>query len=369
MKRPFIQLVLVQLREFYREPAILFWALLFPILMAWGLGVAFNKKPAMTKSIALIEKSASATNEISQFFAKNNIAKSTDLKEGLHYYEINSGSENEGITQFKLLETQWDNAVKLLKKGSVTIIIILNGDKTEYHYDKFNSEAQLSYLQLTQALKDKPQTATQSEIKPMTQKGTRYIDFLIPGLLAMNLMMSTMWGISYTLIEARSKHMLRRMVVTPMPKWEYIASHFVARLLLSSAEALIIFTFAKYYFDMEISGNTLAFMAMFVSGLIAFTGLAVLIASRTSKTQIGNGLINFVIMPMMICSGIFFSYHNFPDKVIPLIQSLPLTMIADGIRSVFNEGAGFEEIWKQLVILNVFGLSCFTVGLKYYKWY
>ena len=367
--RSFIKLILVQIREFYREPAVLFWSFLFPILMAWGLGIAFNKKPEVTKTIALVINQNGSTEDFEGFSKNVNFDKKLDSINKTYFYNINYGNENLGVTHFRIKPVNWQQAELMVKRGNASLIIAMNEGKLEYHFDKYSSEGQLAYLQLTSLFNGENSSIQQAEIKPMTEKGTRYIDFLIPGLIAMNVMMSTMWGISYTLIEARTKKLLRRMVATPMPKWEYILSHIVSRIVLCFVEAAIIFSFAYYYFGIKIEGSVIAFITLFISGIFGFSGLAVLIASRTAKTQIGNGLINLIIMPMMLLSGIYFSYHNFPETVIPFIQALPLTMLADGIKAIFNENAGFAEVWKYILILNTFGLITFVIGLKYYKWY
>lgn len=369
LKKTFIQLILVQIREFYREPSALFWSLLFPVLMAWGLGIAFNTKPEQTKSIALVLNEKQNFIDFERLISKTTFEKKNDSISNTYYYRINYGNENVGLTHFKLKPVTYREAELMVKRGNASLIISINNNEFEYHFDKFNSEAQLSYLQLTSLFKGDDLTSRQSTIKPMTEKGTRYVDFLIPGLIAMNVMMSTMWGISYTLIETRTKKLLRRMVATPMPKWEYIMSHISARIILCFVELIIIFSFAYYYFGITVGGSVFAFIILFLSGIVAFSGISVLIASRTSKTQVGNGLINLIIMPMMLLSGIYFSYHNFPDQVIPFIQALPLTMLADGVKAIFNEGAGFAEVWKYILILNALGAITFSIGLKYFKWY
>ncbi len=369
LNRSFIQLILVQIREFYREPAALFWSLLFPVLMAWGLGIAFNKKPEFTKTIAVVIDNKMPVDSLIPLISLANPEIKVDTLTKLRYLQINYGDDNTGITHFLLKPVLWEQAELMMKRGNTSLIIKKNKNNLEYHFDKLSSEAQLSHLQLSSAISGVELKKSNAEIKPMTEKGTRYVDFLIPGLIAMNVMMSSMWGISYSLIEARTKKLLRRMVATPMPKWEYIMSHFTARLILCFVEASIIYSFAYYYFDMTISGSILAFILLFISGIVAFTGISVLIACRTSKTQVGNGLINLVIMPMMILSGIYFSYHNFPEMIIPYIQALPLTMLADGIRSIFNEGAGLAQVIKYIIILNLLGLVTFVIGLRYYKWY
>ncbi len=369
INKPFIQLILIHVREFYREPAVLFWSFLFPILMAWGLGIAFNKKPEVTKTIAVVFEEKQSIEIFEKQIAKANYEYKLDSHSNTYYYSFNYGNENMGITHFRLKPVSHQEADLMVKRGNSSMIITLENEKLQYNFDNHNSDAQLSYLQLSSVFSGDALSAQHAEIKPITEKGTRYIDFLIPGLIAMNVMMSTMWGVSYTLIEARTKKLLRRMVATPMKRWEYILSHIVARIVLCFVEAAIIFSFAYYYFDITIEGSILAFIVLFISGILAFSGVSVLMASRTSKTQVGNGLINLIVMPMMLLSGIYFSYYNFPDFVVPFIQALPLTMLADGIKAIFNESAGFAEVLKYIIVLNALGLFTFVLGLKFYKWY
>jgi ABC-2 type transport system permease protein len=199
--------------------------------------------------------------------------------------------------------------------------------------------------------------------------GTRYIDFLVPGLITMGVMMSSMWGISYGLIEKRSKKLLRRLVATPMKKSHFLIALITVRIIMNFIESLVLFVFALFAFDMVIQGDISALILMFLAGNIAFAGIAVFVSSHTSNTEVGNGLINFVVFPMMVLSGIFFSYHNFPDWSIAVIQKLPLTMLTDGIRSIFNEGAGYGEVAMPIVILTATGVFFFTIGLKIFKWH
>jgi ABC-type multidrug transport system permease subunit len=159
------------------------------------------------------------------------------------------------------------------------------------------------------------------------------------------------------------------MVATPMKKSAFMTAQFIARIGLTAMEISIIMLFAYFYFDITIQGGFLPFFVLFIGGNIAFTGIAVFASSRTSNTQIGNGLINLVTMPMMILSGIFFSYHNFPDMAIIFIEKLPLTLLADSIRSVFNEGAQLIDILPVFGALSLIGFFFFAAGIRIYKWY
>ena len=213
------------------------------------------------------------------------------------------------------------------------------------------------------------QVAASSEIKPLTVKGTRYIDFLVPGLITMGVMMSCMWGISYGIIEKRSKKLLRRLVATPMKKSHFLIALITVRIVMNFIESSAILLFALIAFRMTIQGNLSALILMFLAGNIAFSGIAVLVSSHTSNTEVGNGLINFVVFPMMVLSGIFFSYQNFPEWSLPVIRNLPLTMLTDGIRSIFNEGAGYHEVTLPIIILLTTGALFFSAGLRIFKWH
>ncbi len=357
-----ISLIKIHLKEFYREPGILFWAILFPILMAWGLGAAFSKKDELIRTIALV--------------TKDDKKQSTPIKpdhpltfDNNQRATLQLGNEKLGVTTYRIQQATWDEAILMLKRGKISLILEQNEDGLHYHFDPLNPEAQLSHLQISAYVGNEATISSAENISPLTQTGTRYVDFLVPGLMAMGIMMSCMWGISYGLIDKRMKKLMRRMVATPMKKANFLIAQFVARLSLNLLESGLLFLFAYLYFDLYIEGNPLALLIMIITGNLAFTGIAILISSRTSNTQIGNGLINVVVMPMMILSGIFFSYHNFPDWMVAIIQKLPLTILADTIRSIFLEGAGLTQVITPSIILLAISLVTFTTGLKIYKWY
>jgi ABC-type multidrug transport system permease subunit len=368
LNRPLLQLILIQFREFYREPGIIFWAIVFPIVMAWGLGIAFSAKGELIKNIAVVEHQ-NAPNEPWREFLKNGSRIESKRDLGDRVYEISHDNQKLGRTRYRFVVTGWDQAVVLLKRGTIALILEEKPAGMQYHFDPASDEARMIYMQLSALINKTALQVDQNQIAPLTQQGTRYIDFLVPGLLAMGLMSSIMWGIGYSLVEQRTKKLLRRMIATPMKKSSFLISHFVGRTVLCAVEALLLYAFAYYYFDISVQGSIPALLALFLAGVIAFTGIAIFTASRTSRTEIANGLINAVTMPMMVVSGVFFSYHNFPDMVIPFIRLLPLTMLADGIRGIFIEGAGFKEVAASIFILSGLGVVFFGIGLKIYKWY
>lgn len=359
--------------EIVREPGVLFWGILFPILMSLGLGLAFTKKADVLRKVAVIrdnEISLADTSGLTNFLNKK-CEKNLPGEKDTFRWKLKISDDKLGNSIFLFYEMDWDKAMVQLKRGTVNLLILEKDGVTEYHFDPMNSDAELTYLKLSSIIGtgDLLPVKSNAEIKPLTVTGTRYIDFLVPGLITMGVMMSSMWGISYGLIEKRSKKLLRRLVATPMRKSHFLIALIAVRITMNFIESIALFLFALFAFKMTIQGDISALILIFLAGNIAFAGLAVLISSHTSNTEVGNGLINAVVMPMMVLSGIFFSYHNFPDWSITVIQKLPLTMLTDGVRSIFNEGAGYHEVALPILILSATGLLLFSAGLKIFKWH
>ena len=369
------QLIAALFREIIREPGVLFWGILFPILMSLGLGLAFAKKADVTRKVAVISGSEvhyaeNETRVVDDFFQSSCERNISEEKEEWKWkYVIKD--EKLGNSIFLFYTMPWKEAMQLLKRGTINVLLIDRDGSVEYHFDPMNPDAQLTYLKLGNVIGKGEiiQEKSHSEIKPLTVTGTRYIDFLVPGLITMGVMMSCMWGISYGIIEKRSKKLLRRLVATPMKKSHFLIALITVRIAMNFIESSVLFLFSLTAFKITIQGDISALIIMFLAGNIAFSGIAVLVSSHTSNTEVGNGLINFVVFPMMVLSGIFFSYQNFPDWSLPVIRNLPLAMLTDGIRSIFNEGAGFHEVALPIIILLTTGALFFSAGLKIFKWH
>ena len=304
MNNPLLQLILVRFREFVREQGVVFWSVIFPIAMAWVLGVAFSKKGELVQTVAIV-RNHSLPNEKLQDFLSDSEPLTDNFTGDTTGYLKDIINEKLGKSIYRFITASWDSAILMVKRGQTAVIIKESKDSLFYYFDPKSPEAKLSYIMLSSAINHEEFIYETTSIKPLIMVGTRYIDYLVPGLIAIGIMNSILWGISYTLIEMRSRKLLRRMIATPMKKSHFLISHFTSRLSLTIIEALILITFSWFYFRLSIQGSVFALIMMFLAGNICFTGIAVLISSRTSTSSIGNGLINFVSMPMMILSGIF----------------------------------------------------------------
>jgi ABC-2 type transport system permease protein len=368
------QLISALFLEIIREPGVLFWGILFPILMSLGLGLAFTKKTDIIRKVAIINNaglSANGSATTVNDFLKNSCKKNNSEEKSTWRWKYVIKDEKLGNSIFLFYDLKWDEAMKLLKRGTINVLLFELNGPVEYHFDPMNPDAQLTYLKLSTIIGKGEVLAvnSNSEIKPLTITGTRYIDFLVPGLITMGVMMSCMWGISYGIIEKRSKKLLRRLVATPMRKSHFLVALITVRVIMNLIESSVLLLFALIAFKVTVQGNITALILTYLSGNVAFAGIAVFVSSNTSNTEVGNGLINFVVFPMMVLSGIFFSYQNFPDWSLPVIKNLPLTMLTDGVRSIFNEGAGFHEVTLPILILTATGVLFFSAGLKIFKWH
>lgn len=370
-----IQLISAHFKDIIRHPAVIFWGIIFPILMSLGLGIAFTRKPDMVRQVAVIDQNAPMIRE----FLENRAEKREGENLGQPAYRTTIRDDKLGNTIFLFRVTTWDQAMVMLKRGNLSVVMNQESGRIIYHFDPLNPDAQFTYLKLAAVFNGQPAAPDPASspgtgpstdaIRPLAVSGTRYIDFLVPGLMSMGIMMSCMWGMSYGIIDKRSKKLLRRMVATPMKKSYFLMALMIVRMMMNAIEGFLLFVFAWLVFDITIQGSLPGLAAVFLSGNIAFGGIAIFVSSRTDSTEIGNGLVNAVVMPMMVLSGIFFSYHNFPDWSIPVIQKLPLTLLADGLRSVFIEGAGLSAVLGQSLIMAGIGVACFLAGLRIFKWH
>jgi len=354
MNKPFFNLVALQFKEFFREPEIIFWAFVLPIVLSWLLGIAIGSGGGTVSGKAAVIESPEATAD----YWSSWIVRAQETSRGGHAID------------FPILTR--DEAILALKKGEISLFMerLPGSDAVRYSFDPRSGEAQMTYLTLERILDGTGRSGRPpSEVVALRIQGTRYVDFLVPGLLAMDIMSSALWGIGWALIEIRIKKLLRRMAATPMHKSMFLASHFVTRLIVNALEFVALFLFVYFYFGVRIQGSVPALIAIFIAGNMAFAGLSILMSSRTANPRVGNGLINAITFPMTLLSGIFFSYHHFPAWVIPIVRKLPLTMLADSIRSIFNEGAGFAQVAPAAFILAATGALFFYAGMKIYKWY
>jgi ABC-2 type transport system permease protein len=340
------QLFLARLTELRWEPEVIFWVFVFPILLALGLGIAFRDKPA----------------EISRVVV-------TAGPQAAQAIQMLKASPSSSSIRADVLPTA--DALNRLRLGKYDLAVIPEADgRFRYRYDPARPESVVARAAVDGALeasagrRDVLVTSSEASSEP----GARYIDFLIPGMLGMNLLNSGLWGIGFALVDMRQRKLLKRFVATPMRRSHFLLALASSRLVLMLIDLVLLLGFGMLVFHMRVMGSWLSILLIAALGAFTFGGVGLLTASRAQKIEAVTGLINLVVMPMWIFSGVFFSYERFPPVVQPLIKALPLTALNDALRATILEGASLPAQAARLLILCFWGILSYVLALRWFRW-
>ncbi len=335
------QLALSRMREFYREPEAVFWVFGFPIVLAFALGLAFRNTGPGELQVGVAPGAADSA-----------LAAALDSSP-------------------RLVATVLDPATARLRLRTGRIaLLVVPGDPLVYRYDSTRTESGLARLEVDDVLQrargrqDLVQVRDDREVAP----GSRYIDFLIPGLLGMNLLGSGIWGVGFSVVQARQRKLLKRFMATPMRRSHYLLSFILSRLVFLILEVVALVGCGWLLFDVAVRGSLLTLAGISILGAFAFAGLGLLVASRAKTIEGVSGLMNLVMLPMWILSGTFFSYSRFPDAMIPFVKALPLTALNDALRAVMIDGAGWALLGAPIAIVSGWGAVSFVIALRIFRW-
>jgi ABC-type multidrug transport system permease subunit len=342
---PLVELTTMRVREFVREREALFWVFIFPVLMTFALGIAF-RNTAPDKTFVAIEADAEnpKVSELSTVLARSPEIASSVLTP--------------------------EEAAKALRSGKVSIVVKPEGDSYSLRFDPTRPESRTAKLILENVLqraKGRTDVLSIGE-QQITETGARYVDFLVPGLIGMNLMGSGLWGLGFTIVIARSRKLLKRFAATPMRRSHYLLSFMLSRLGFLIVEVAAVVAFAWLAFGFTVRGSWLAVGLITLLGGFTFSGIGLLIAARPKTIEGVSGLMNFIMLPMWLLSGTFFSSERFPTILQPFIKALPLTALNTLLRAVMNEGASLWSNWIHVTILLVWLLVSFVVALRIFRW-
>jgi ABC-2 type transport system permease protein len=332
------QLTIMRFRLFLREPEAIFWIFIFPILLAAGLGIAFRNRPPEVLQVG---------------------ATTLQLTQALN--------ADKGLTSTTMNETAGTQA---LATGRILLLAVQTPDTTIYQYDSTSPDARTAKLLADRAIQTAAgrHDALPTKEELVHETGSRYIDFVVPGLLGMNLMGSAMWGMGFAIVDARQKKLLKRLVASPMPRWQYLASFLLSRLVMLVVEVAAFLGFARLVFGVPFRGSIAQLSLLCILTSLSFSALGLLTASRAKTIEAVSGLMNFVMFPMWIFSGVFFSSTRFPAVVQPLIRALPLTAAIDAMRGNMLQGMSLQQLLAPVAILLAWLIIPFAISLRIFRW-
>ena len=346
------QLTLARFREFIREPEAVFWTFVFPLLLAGGLAIAFRDKKQEQAIIAMV-------------------APATSDSAAMHMGAALAHAAAGDSAPIRTRQIPADSINEVLRTGTAALVVVpVTGGGVEYRFDAARPEARAARQVTDDILQRANGRRDVVPIREVTisEKGSRYIDFFVPGLLGMNIMGSSIWSLAFAIVTQRNKKLLKRLAATPMSRLQYLMSFVLSRLVFLGAELAVLLGFGTLILGVPIRGSLVTLVAVAFVGAAAFGAIGLLVSSRSRTVEGVSGLTNFVMLPMWIFSGVFFSSSNFPAAIQPLVQALPLTALVNGLRAIMLQGAGFGGVLPQLAVLGAYLVVCLAVALKIFRW-
>jgi ABC-type multidrug transport system permease subunit len=196
----------------------------------------------------------------------------------------------------------------------------------------------------------------------------RYVDWVVPGILAMNMMFSCLFGVGYVIVRYRKNGFLKRLKATPLRPFEFLLAQMVSRLILIQIVTVLVYAGCDYFIHFQMRGSYLNLFLISALGAICMISLGLLVASRLSSEEFAGGVLNLLTWPMMLLSGVWFSLEGTNPIVQKVAWFLPLTHLVDGARAIMIEGAGFLDIAPHLLVLTIMTALFLAVGSLIFRW-
>lgn len=342
---PLWHLVINRVRLFLREPAAVFWVYGFPLLMMISLGAAFRDNPQESISVDIV--ALNGDGNLREILARDK--------------------------RFKVVETAQSDWPKRLQYAKTDLVVEVDpkNETSPYRFweEPRRAESRLAHFAVEAAiLAHEKSNSSRPDVKQLHAAGSRYIDFLLPGMLGMGLMGGGLWGVGFVVVDQRVRKLLKRFLATPMRHSDFLMSIMISRILFSLADVVFLLVVGYFLFGVQTQGNWLELAIAALIGAISFAGIGLLVASRAQTLETVSGLMNLIIMPQWVFSGVFFSSERFPESIQPVINLLPLTALNQLLRAIILEGTPIMTLWRQVAILAIYGVTTFAIALRIFRW-
>ena len=371
---PLLALTLARIREFVREPEAVFWVFVFPVLLAVALGIAFRETGPATVQVAVeadgLQGPGSSSGRLMEWLAGRSDIEAVLLSPAEAARALRTGRVSLVLQPARSEAPAIGNPEGRETVSTAPALPGLGREGLVYRYDPTRSESKVARLVVDDALQrgmgreDVAEFRDEAEALP----GARYIDFLIPGLVGLNLMGSGMWGLGFAVVQARTRKLLKLLAATPMRRSHFLLSFMLSRLIFLALEVVALIGFGWIAFGVSVQGSILTLGVISLVGAMSFAGLGLLVAARTRTIEGVSGLMNLVMLPMWLLSGTFFAATRFPDFWQPVIQALPLTALNDALRATMTEGLPITASLPDLLVMAAWGSVSFLMALRWFRW-
>lgn len=318
-------------KEFWRDRAALSWNIALPVMVILFFGFAFQGDSADQYQVGVLGEVPVAD---SGFFATRHVS----------FVAMDDLSE----AQERVRQQRLD--------------MLLDPDSSRYW---INGDSTKGYFLERLLLASEP-----GVYRPETVAGTqlRYVDWLFPGVLGMNMMFSALWGVGYIVVRYRKNGVLKRLKATPLSPLEFLVAQVASRLWVILGVTSIVYVGAGLAVDFQMSGNLLALTVVFLAGAVSLISLGLVVASRVANEELADGILNLISWPMMLLSGVWFSVEGLHPSVRLVAQAFPLTHVNTAARAIMLEGSGLTAVAPQLLVLVLMSALFLAVGSWLFRW-
>jgi len=348
---------------FLRNRQALFWTFFFPVLLMGLLGIVFGGGFGGDFNLAIVK-----------------------LDDGMVANVVVQAFKNADGVTVSVAQSE-DEALARLEDGSVQGVLVLPPDlqksfadkdgttRLPFHYDNSDVATAGQVVGVTQQIVEAVgnEIANVQPTLGVTPTGVKsasldYLDFLVPGIVALSIMQTAIFGVGGTLVTYKEKGVLRRLRATPLPMRSFMGSNVLVRIVTSLVQMVIVLAVGMLLFGVTINGSLLVVTVVSVVGSAAFVSLGFAVAAVSKNMEIAQALMNVIQTPMMFLSGIFFPMNNAPAWIQPIVKLLPLTYLANALRAVIIDGAGLWEVrWDLAVLFAVTGVFV-IIAWRFFRW-
>jgi ABC-type multidrug transport system permease subunit len=363
--RKFIAVLKARTMEFVRDRGTFFWNLLFPILMVAGFSFAFSGDGGTLFKVGIVGDRArfetASESDTADVRAMRAFLAINELKL-IEYGQNANGERAQGEDGISV-------ALDRLRKHQLDMVIDFDG-KAYYLNDRSPGSSVLARLLAGESSRA---GSTESKAAVFTAKtvsgdSIRYVDWLVPGVIGMNMMFSCLFGVGFVLVRYRKNGVLKRLKATPVGALNFLTAQAVSRFLIAFATSLVVFAGTNAFLHFRMAGSYALLVSLLALGILSMISLGLLFAARFKSEELASGVINLVTFPMMLFSGVFFSIEGSPAALRNAAKIFPLTHFLDASRAVMLDGAGIATVWPEMAILAAMSVAFLAISTVLFKW-
>jgi ABC-type multidrug transport system permease subunit len=334
MKR-FLAILHARNMEFIRDSSSLGWNIFFPLLLVLGFAAVFSGEPPAMFKVGIIGDTATLTGSNAEFLKTKYI-------------------------QFIVVDNA-DAAIDKVGHFQLDMLLDLRGGKQYW----INENSPNGYV-LERMIKSGKQSVYQR--RSVQGQKIRYVDWVVPGILAMNMMFSCLFGVGYVIVRYRKNGFLKRLKATPLNPFEFLLAQMTSRLILIQTITILVYMGCNYFIHFQMRGSYVNLFLVSLIGSICLISLGLLVSARLKSEELAGGILNLLTWPMMLLSGVWFSLEGTNPVVQRVAQFLPLTHLVDGARAIMTEGAGLLDIAPHLAVLALMTAAFLSIGSFIFRW-